>query len=529
MAGGGAPNHETVTPWEPNAGITVLGVPINHPGSSVKAEIAWAEATTKIEAAAAQITQLADSQVAHHLLRACLDGCKVNHLLGASNSYLHSNPVGQCTETILSAFEDVVGCSLNAHQRIQVSLPLSNGGCGIKNPTFTQPAARIAALAAFHTGGAKRVGVPQYHTDTPPAGLQPVLGDLQSRLGANHDTTALLLRNSSALQTLAGEKTSQQWWSRELGKQAMTDLIDHVPPRDQARLLEQLTGIGNDWMSALPTAANHTIIPSEDYILGIKWWLGLQIVQDAQQKCPGCTAQVDPFGDHLMCCKRNNFALRHNSVQDALFTILSTTGQGVQKEVPLPNAADSHLRPADLLLSSWQDGKPTALDVTVCHGWQQGEQSSNRERWRTFLKRKEAAKHQKYDVPCSNSGWSFTTVALGTWGGLGPESAKLLSRIVKRASAWQEGELRTMKQSELYQSISLSLARQLWKLLQVKHLMNKTRNDNRQPPPRTRDPPATRDGTPHKKQGPRERGHPVCRLPQASPLQPTPGTPNPTA
>jgi hypothetical protein len=251
----------------------------------------------------------------------------------------------------------------------------------------------------------------------------------------------------------------------------MTNLLDSVPHRDQARIMEQLNGIGNDWMAALPSQANHTIITSEDYILGVKWWLGLPLVSDTQQTCPGCAAQVDSFGDHLMCCKRNNFALRHNSVQDALFNILSATGQGVQKEVPLPNQNDSHLRPADLLLSTWQDGKPTALDVTVCHGWQQGEQNSGRERWRTFLKRKEEAKHSKYDIPCSKAGWSFTTVALGTWGGLGPESTKLLSRIVKRASSWQEGDLRTQKQAELYQTISLNLARQLWKLLHIKHLM----------------------------------------------------------
>ena len=94
----------------------------------------------------------------------------------------------------------------------------------------------------------------------------------------------------------------------------------------------------------------------------------------------------------------------------------------------------------------------------------------SREKWRAFLRRNEAKKHGKYDVPCQGAGWGFTAMAFGTWGGLGPEGAKVLHRLVKRAASWQEGELRALRQRELLETKSLALKRQVWKLLGNKAL-----------------------------------------------------------
>ena len=97
------------------------------------------------------------------------------------------------------------------------------------------------------------------------------------------------------------------------------------------RLLEQRSGLGTTWMSARPSAAAGTVFPLEDYTLGIRWWLGAPLI-DAPGTCPGCSLPVETTGDHFLCCKRINFATRHDAVQDALFTILSSAGQSVQKD-----------------------------------------------------------------------------------------------------------------------------------------------------------------------------------------------------
>ena len=143
----------------------------------------------------------------------------------------------------------------------------------------------------------------------------------------------------------------------------------------------------------------------------------------------------------------------HGCARHASTTLAQEAGQGVTKEVPIPSAGSS-LRPADLLITNWSNGRDTAVEITVCHGWQLGEQRTHtnaaqvqvsRERWTSFLRRKEEDKHNKYDITCSVARWSFGAMAFGTWGGVGPECAKTLQRITKRAASWQEGDLRASK------------------------------------------------------------------------------------
>ena len=52
---------------------------------------------------------------------------------------------------------------------------------------------------------------------------------------------------------------------------------------------------------------------------------------------------------------------------------------------------------------------------------------------------------------------------------MGPEGARFLHRLAKRATSWQEGDLRSLRQSELLVNVGLSLMRQFWKLLATKN------------------------------------------------------------
>jgi hypothetical protein len=164
------------------------------------------------------------------------------------------------------------------------------------------------------------------------------------------------------------------------------------------------------------------------------------------------------------------------AVQDTLASLLQEGGQGVTKKVQIPSAGSS-LRPADLLVANWSNGRDTAIDITVCHGWQLGEQRANvsaaqvqvsRERWRSFLKRKEGEKHNKYDITCSTVGWSFSAMAFGTWGEVGPECEGKLERISKRAASWQEGDLRASKLEQARLAVGWALMTKV-----LEHLNNK--------------------------------------------------------
>ena len=341
------------------------------------------------------------------------------------------------------------------------------GGCGLRRPTIIRPAARIAALATIYAKGAASVGPPLYAQALDLDWVAAPLQDLRSLLGPNADPLAEWLQNPATIKYATGDSLKHKWWSDTIGKSAANQLLDTVPPRDQARLLEQSSGIENCLMAVTPSNQLHTSINSATYRLGLKWWLGIPIVTGSNATCPGCSAPVDIWRDHLLLCPRINYAKRHNAVQEALACVLDDSGQGYSREVALPQAG---LRPADLMLRTFQDGKDTAVDLTISHGWQVAERSDSisREKWRSFLKRKEHAKQLKYSIPCADAGWEFLPMAFGTWGGLGPSCAKLLHRLVKRAAGWYEGTRKAARQDELRHTVGLALSRQVWCLLEDK-------------------------------------------------------------
>ena len=75
----------SVRSWEAGEGITVLGIPVDRPGSTTQLTSAWQSARDQLESLASILTRLPDPQVAHHILRASADGCRVNHLLRATD------------------------------------------------------------------------------------------------------------------------------------------------------------------------------------------------------------------------------------------------------------------------------------------------------------------------------------------------------------------------------------------------------------------------------------------------------------
>ena len=80
-------------PWQPASGLTVLGCPVNFPGTSTYQDSAWSQCLAKMKKATDALGQMSDAQLDHHLLRQCLDACKVNHLLRSTDIYASNDGV----------------------------------------------------------------------------------------------------------------------------------------------------------------------------------------------------------------------------------------------------------------------------------------------------------------------------------------------------------------------------------------------------------------------------------------------------
>ena len=311
--------------------------------------------------------------------------------------------------------------------------------------------------------------------------MSPVLEELHATLGVNWDPVTTWRGRPDHIVGATADHKRQKWWSEAMGRQVMTRLLDTSSPRDQARLLDQANGLGTSFMSVPPSEALKTIFHPDTYRLALRWWLGVPLLaaDGSKVSCPGCQGDVDPYGDHLLCCPRNNFTARHAAVQETLVSYLVEAGQGVQKEVPIDSAEEGQrLRPADIFIPHWEGGTHVAIDLTICHGWQLAERLREgadprvtREKARSFLRRREAAKHANYDKACTAEGWTFKAMAMGTWGGLGPEGDRVLRRIVKRAAGWLEGDLRAARQEEIRHGVGVALMRHIWSLLEGKNYL----------------------------------------------------------
>lgn len=96
------PERDTllVRSWHAGEGITVLGIPVDKPESTQALNLAWSEASATLDKVLDLIARLPDAQLGHHLLRSCADGCRVNHLLRASDSYAIMDSVRLCDEPL---------------------------------------------------------------------------------------------------------------------------------------------------------------------------------------------------------------------------------------------------------------------------------------------------------------------------------------------------------------------------------------------------------------------------------------------
>ena len=217
-----------------------------------------------------------------------------------------------------------------------------------------------------------------------------------------------------------------------------------------------------------------SVVRPDDYRLGLKWLLGLPVLSPEGESatCPACGNEVDIYGDHLLCCRRNNYYGRHFAVQESLATMAQAGGQPFVREAPLTKTnrdiQGAALRPADLLLRALQGGVDTAVDVTVVHPLQAREMPWTKEKADAFLKQAETRKTNKYRAACEQQGWAFVPAAFDSWGGVGPKAKDLLAKLLARSTGAVPLELKPLVAMEHRQRLSLALMRLVWKLLSAK-------------------------------------------------------------
>nr|GEW00056.1 putative reverse transcriptase domain-containing protein [Tanacetum cinerariifolium] len=139
---------------------------------------------------------------------------------------------------------------------------------------------------------------------------------------------------------------------------------------------------------------------------------------------------MDQWGDHAVHCSSEvGVKFRHNLMYDILVDICSEVGIIVRKEDPIGFLSEDgkDLRPADLLLFNWLQGKDACLDVTDISPFAGTGVNS----WAPGLALHNAVekKRRKYASICADNGYKFIPFSFSTLGEFDKDVLDTLSCI----------------------------------------------------------------------------------------------------
>ena len=118
----------------------------------------------------------------------------------------------------------------------------------------------------------------------------------------------------------------QKWWSKKIQRVRFQRLQLQSPMRDRSRLKLQSMPFASSWMTVVPSVGQGHKLGNRDYMILLKWWLGLPLDQGKSGECPRCGQPCDPYGDHFVSCKLNKPVRRHNALRNALADVLVEVG-----------------------------------------------------------------------------------------------------------------------------------------------------------------------------------------------------------
>ena len=457
-----------VVPYGSSTGITVLGVPVDAPGSLTHAKHKWSETVQHTATTLEALRQYPNAQVRHCLLRHCLDACKVNHLMRACPEAAGSEAILRMNCDLKQAVTDLVGCGLSIQAWEQATLAISMGGLGVKDPVKLCPQARIAALANFHQR-ASGVGIPSEIAQALAPDLTSAIQSVAANVGPNHELLAIWADDERTFLSADSNASSQSWWADQADK-VRKGRLPYLggTARDAVRIQAQDGPIATGWLSVIPSRTSNSTLSDDEFRTLCRWWLGLPLLSDgACVLCPACGECADPFGDHFVSCRKNGFTRRHNSLRDELCRTLAAGGITYQKEVMVRDMT----RPADILLHGWDKAVDVCVDLTITHPVQAESWPLGPETAALHLSKAEKDKNEKHKEVCKSMRWACHPMALTPWGGCGRSAKTLLFELTRRIAGDLLPPMRDERIRNIRENLSLSLAREVAKQLSIKNLV----------------------------------------------------------
>jgi hypothetical protein len=319
---------------------TLLGAPL-FPGTAL--DRAWTERCTELSRIISRL-DLVGAQDALILLRGSFGAPKVQHLLRCSPSFESDGP-SAFDKLLRSAVCQISNSSLTDIQWIQASLPIKDGGLGIRRvSSLAFPAFLASAASTLPLQDRTLVSV-TCHSDV-------------------YFETCLHCWSSQHGISVGNPFPSRQAFWDHPGVLADRNIVESSLGDARSRACYLAAGAPHtgSWLQAMPVSNCGLKLDDEAVRVAVGLRLGLNLC--LPHSCP-CGTLVDADGLHAFVCKRaSNRTTRHWALNDIVWRAFTSAGIPAIKEPPGLARTDGK-RPDGLSLIPWHGGKSVTWDVTV--------------------------------------------------------------------------------------------------------------------------------------------------------------------
>ena len=388
----------------------------------------------KIENLALMIERLKqiDSHEALYLLRHCFAMPKLTYFLRTAPCFLKKNSLEKFDGIVKEALVNILNISLPQNAYSQATLPIANGGLGLRLATDIALVGFLSSVCAT--------------SET----AQMLLPPNQTNHTNEYWENAFLTWKQQTSQTTKPEvPIYQSNWDKELIEYRYQEILHTAPSiAEKARILAVSSKSSSDWLHAIP-------IPSlglklDPMSLKIACGLRLGSTLCHPHKCI-CGVTVEANGRHGLSCKKQTGRWsRHDQVNDLVKRAL------VQAKIPATTepaglSRSDGKRPDGLTLTTWKEGKCLIWDATVADTLCQSYVYQCSITPGAAAEIRETAKTKKYQELTND--YYFVPIGIETYGSWGFEGLKLIKTIGKKLK-----EVTGERRSTFFLSQSISIA-----------------------------------------------------------------------
>jgi hypothetical protein len=334
-----------------------------------------------------------------------------------------------------SGISSITNCALNDTAWMQASLPIKDGGLGIRSVVMLAPSAFLSSAASTQLLQSAILGFDWPHSDAAVVHIHNIWVD-----------------SSKTTPPVEEQACKQRHWDVPVvsaRKALLESLIE--TPLDRARFLAVTSPHAGDWLKALPISSFGLRLENEAVRIGVGLRLGLPLCKP--HRCI-CGVEVDERGLHGLSCLRGIGRLsRHNHINDIICRALTSAAMPVMKE-PTGLIPGTDLRPDGLTLIPWSSGRCLTWDVTVIDTLAPSNLNHSVHLSGSAAEAAAELKIRKYSALATSH--HFVPFAIETLGPICKTASDLISEISLRSSE-RSGEPR--ESAFLFQKLSIAVQR----------------------------------------------------------------------